>query len=98
MKGLEIFFPPFSTIVCDHVIKKYFSSHIPESKPKKISIGGYNVIVEKWLPKNSALFLDEDKNIVAIYLNGRLSFNKVKIKKLEVVFEWLKYKDELGGK
>lgn len=92
MKGLEIFFPPFNTIVCDHLIEKYFVDHIPKSTSKEISIGGYNVIVEKCLPENSALFLDQDKNIVAIYLNGRLSFNKVKIKKLEVIFKWEKYK------
>ena len=95
MKGLEIFFPPFDTIVCDPELEKYFVDHTEKIEPGKNMMGGYAIIVEKYLPENSALFLDKDKNIVAIYLNGRLSLNKVKIKKLEVIFEWEKYKDGL---
>ena len=90
MKALEIFFPPFDTIVCDPELEKYFVDHTEKIEPGKNMMGGYAVIVEKHLPENSALFL-QDKNIVAIYLNGRLSFNKAKIKKLEVIFEWEKY-------
>ena len=93
MKGLEIFFPPFDTIVCDPELEKHFVDH--KIEPGRYMMGNYIVIVEKCMPENSALFLDKDKNIVAIYLSGRLSFNEAKIKKLEVVFEWEKYKDRL---
>ena len=94
MKGLKIFFPPFDTIVCDPLLKKYFFDYKTKSAAKEIAIGSYGVIIEKYMPPKSALFL-HNKNIVAIYLNGRLSLNKVKIKKLEVIFEWEKYKDGL---
>ena len=93
MKGIEIFFPPFDTIVCDKELETFFS--YAKHFPGKLNASDYALIVEKYLPEKSALFLDQDKNIVAIYLNGRLSFNKAKIKKLEVVFEWEKYKGGL---
>ena len=88
MKGLEIFFPPFDTIVCDPLLKKYFFKYKTESPAKEIAIGSYGVIVEKFMPKKSALFL-HNKNIVAIYLNGKLSINKLKVKSLATLFSGL---------
>ena len=70
MKGLEMFFPPFDTIVCDPLLYKYFL-YDKEPKPD-IKILGYNVIIEEYMPPHSALFL-HDKIIVAVYLCGRLS-------------------------
>lgn len=81
MKGLEIFFPPFATIVLNPELEEYFVT-----EPEETSISGYNVIVEKYMPENSALFLDKDNSIVAIYLDGRLSFDRPKLKMLEPVF------------
>lgn len=85
MKGLEIFFPPFDTIVCDPLLKKYLVSGMTEATSKAASIGGFNLTIEEYMPPNSAIFL-RDKNIVAVYLNGRLSLNKVKIKNIETLF------------
>lgn len=88
MKRLEIFFPPFETIVMDPGLEKYFGY----GPLKEIGITyEYNVIVEKYMPLHSALFLDKDKNIVAIYLNGRLSIDRIKLKKLEPVFTALNF-------
>lgn len=82
MKGLEIFFPPFDTIVCDPLLSKSF---LYDNKEKPGTILGYGLLIEKYMPENSALFL-HDKNIVAIYLNGRLTFDKIKLKKLSTLF------------
>ncbi|MCK4822996.1 hypothetical protein KA005_44960, partial [bacterium] len=78
-------FPPFDTIVCDPLLKKYFFKYKTESPAKEIAIGSYGVIVEKFMPKKSALFL-QDRNIVAVYHKGKLVFDKIKVKKLTTVF------------
>jgi len=91
MKKLEISFPPFDSIVCDSELEKYFAY---DKKPKheKINVFGYSIIIEKYMPPKSALFL-HDKNIVAIFQDGKLVFDKIKIKNMETIFaEFLKGK------
>ncbi|MCK4792092.1 MAG: hypothetical protein KAV87_50655 [Desulfobacteraceae bacterium] len=96
MKGLEIFFPPFDTIVCDPELEKYFVDHTKRIEPGKNMMGGYAIVVEKYMPPTSALFL-QNKNIVAIYHKGRLVFDKTKVKKLTTVFADL-LKGNMKGK
>ena len=83
MKGLEIFFPPFDTIVCDPELATFFD--YAKNFPAKIDIGGYALTIEEYMPKKSALFL-QDRNIVAVYHKGKLVFDKIKVKKLTTVF------------
>ena len=95
MQRLEISFPPFDTIVCDPELEKYFA-YGEKVEPEKINIIGYAVIVRKWMPSNSAVFL-HGRNVVAIYLDGKVAFDKIKTKVMEVTFaDFLKGKMKEG--
>lgn len=96
MRKLEINFPPFDSIVCDPLLEKYFVYDEKKLAPEKINVFGYAVIIENYMPEKSALFL-HDKNIVAIYQDGKLVFDKIKIKNMEAIFaEFLKGKMKKG--
>ena len=70
-------FPQFNTFVSSLDIKeeleKYFEAIKEKQRKEIIPLGlGVNIVVEKALPPNSALFIDQENRVVAVYKDGRL--------------------------
>ena len=88
IRDIGINFPPFDTIVLDPELEKFFGY----GPLKEIGITDYAVVVEKYMPLHSALFL-RDKKIVAIYHKGSLVFDEGKLINLTILFaEFMKGK------
>ena len=71
-------FPMFETLISSldvkRELKKYFD--LKEKQREEIaSAFGINIMVNKVLPPNSALFIDHEKRIVAIYKDGELVYS-----------------------
>jgi len=87
-------FPQFDSILCDPLLKEHFV-YDEKVKPKKVllcnhqgmvsNIGDYSLIVEKFMPPNSALFLFK-KKVVGVYREGSVVTSKKLIEEQEKQF------------
>lgn len=71
-------FPKFETFMCPQNIKEEIEKYFDLKKIQKeqIAVGfGLNIVVDKTLPPNSALFIDHKKRIVAIYKDGKVVYS-----------------------
>jgi len=71
-------FPIFETLISSPDVKmemkRYFD--LQNAHKEQISTAfGINIVVEKALPPNSALFIDRKKRIVGIYRDGELVYS-----------------------
>jgi len=71
-------FPVFETLMSSLDVKKELMkySNLKEKQREEIaSAFGINIMVEKALPPNSALFIDHKNRIVAIFKDGELVYS-----------------------
>jgi len=71
-------FPVFETLMSSLDVKRELMkySDLKEKQREEIaSAFGVNIMVEKALPPNSALFIDHKKRIVAIFKDGELVYS-----------------------
>jgi len=71
-------FPIFESLMCSPDVKKELRGcfDLQNSHKERIPMAfGVNIMVEKALPPNSALFIDHKKRIVGIYKDGELVYS-----------------------
>ncbi len=70
-------FPIFESLICSQDIKKQLKGCFDLQNTHKEHMPmafGINIVIDKILPPNSALFVDKKKRIVGIYKDGELVY------------------------
>ena len=79
-------FPVFETLISSPDVKRELKGYFDLQNTHKKQIAaafGVNIMVEKALPPNSALFIDNKGRIVGIYKDGELVYSsRMKHKRL----------------
>lgn len=71
-------FPKFETFMCPQSLKEEIEKYFDLKKIQKEQLAtsfGLNIVIDKTLPPNSALFINHKGRIVAIYKDGKVVYS-----------------------